>query len=411
MNKHNKLFFIFLFFAQISFSQSKSDLENKKNEIQDQINYTSELLKTISSDKKESISYLKILNTQINQKEQYVISLNLEVSQLNNKINTVKHDEIKINNIIKEQKKELEKTKTDYSKMIYTAFKHKNPSNEILFIVSSQNFNQAYKRILYLKQFASFRKKQAQKIEKINIELALKKTELISLTQKLTKQFAEKQKLLDKQKEELESISQNKQKKNNVIKKLSQSEKKIKKQLQEQKKKMEELNVKIKKIIEEEIAKNQNDISAYNTTPETLALSEEFSKNKGKLPWPVEKGVIVSRYGVQKHPVFNNVQTHNNGINIATNPNSRVRAVFDGFVSRIFFIKGEGKAILINHGEYFTVYSGLQEVSVKNGDKIFAKQIIGTALTNEDENKTEIHFEIWKGYEKNDPSNWLYNAH
>ena len=411
MKKFHSLIFIFLLFPSMVFSQTVSELERQKTEIESEINYTTNLLKTISSDKKKSITYLNILNIQITQKEQYVLSLNREISQLNNKINAIKKEEIKINSVIELYQKELKKVKGEYAKMIYAAYKYNQQSNKILFIVSSKNFYQAYKRMLYLKQLVSFRKKQAQKIEEINNQLNAKKTELISLKDNLSIQFSEKQILLDKQNEELEGISQNKVEKNNIINNLIQSESSIKKQLQDQKKKIEELNIKIKKIIEEEIAKANNSTTAYSKTPESMALSEEFSKNKGKLPWPVEKGVIVSRYGVQKHPVFKNVQTYNNGINIATNPKSSVRSVFDGAVSRIFLIKGEGKAILINHGEYFTVYSGLKEVSVKNGDKVFAKQTIGIALTNEEQSKTEIHFEIWRGYEKNDPSKWLYNAY
>ncbi len=411
MKKFHSLIFIFLLFPSMVFSQTVSELERQKTEIESEINYTTNLLKTISSDKKKSITYLNILNIQITQKEQYVLSLNREISQLNNKINAIKKEEIKINSVIELYQKELKKVKGEYAKMIYAAYKYNQQSNKILFIVSSKNFYQAYKRMLYLKQLVSFRKKQAQKIEEINNQLNAKKTELISLKDNLSIQFSEKQILLDKQNEELEGISQNKVEKNNIINNLIQSESSIKKQLQDQKKKIEELNIKIKKIIEEEIAKANNSTTAYSKTPESMALSEEFSKNKGKLPWPVEKGVIVSRYGVQKHPIFKNVQTYNNGINIATNPKSSVRSVFDGAVSRIFLIKGEGKAILINHGEYFTVYSGLKEVSVKNGDKVFAKQTIGIALTNEEQSKTEIHFEIWRGYEKNDPSKWLYNAY
>jgi len=412
MNRYNKAtFFICLLFTHIAFSQNKLELEKQKKEIQEQINFTSNLLKTIGKDKKKSVSYLKILNRQIEQKEQYVISLNAEISQLNKDLNLAKQDTIELNNKIKLREIDLEKSRSDYAKMIYAAFKYTQHSNKILFIVSSENINQAYKRILYLKQFALYRKKQSNKIEKIKTDLKNQKSELITLTNKLEDQFIDKQKLLTIQKEELESISMDKQQKNNVLENLTSSELKIKKQLQDQKKRIDELNTRIKQMIEEEIAKASKISSEYEETPEILALSQEFSKNKGRLPWPVEKGVIISRYGVQKHPIFNNVQTFNNGINIATNPGSIVRSVFEGVVSRIFFIKGKGKAILINHGEYFTVYSGIQEVSVKSGDKIFAKQMLGTVLTNEEENQTEIHFEIWKGYEKNDPSDWLYNAY
>jgi septal ring factor EnvC (AmiA/AmiB activator) len=185
--------------------------------------------------------------------------------------------------------------------------------------------------------------------------------------------------------------------------------------LQEKQKRAKALDDKIRKIIEEEIRKARVEAEkknkGFSLTPEAIALSTEFNSNKGKLPWPLEKGVIVQGYGKQKHAVFSAVETFNNGIDIATDKNANVRAVFDGTVSRIFFIKGEGKAILMNHGEYFSVYSGLKEVSVKVGARLLAKEKIGVVLTQEIEEKTELHFEIWKGYDKNDPSKWLFKAY
>ena len=168
--------------------------------------------------------------------------------------------------------------------------------------------------------------------------------------------------------------------------------------------------------IEEEIrrarfeAKKSGSKNSYELTPESFALSSEFASNKGKLPWPLEKGVITGNYGSQKHLVFSGVETFNNGVDIATEEGADVRVVFDGTVSRIFFIKGEGKAILISHGDYFSVYSGLKEVTVSTGDKLLAKEKIGSVLTHDDEKKTELHFEIWNGYDKQNPSKWLYNA-
>ena len=188
------------------------------------------------------------------------------------------------------------------------------------------------------------------------------------------------------------------------------SESAFKIQIEEKQKKRKKLEDEIRKIIEEEIAKNKANKNRYNLTPESKIISSNFEKNKGTLSWPLQRGVIVGRYGSQKHPFLPGVEIFNNGIDIATEKNTDVRAVFDGIVSRIFFVKGEGKAVLINHGEYFTVYSGLKEVVVKTGEKLFSKEKIGVLITSQDESKTELHFEIWKGYEKQDPSIWLYKA-
>lgn len=223
--------------------------------------------------------------------------------------------------------------------------------------------------------------------------------------------------MVTSKKDELESVNATKDEKEHLVIKLSKSERLFKKKIQDKQKKSKALDDKLRKIIEEEIrksreeAKRNDGVNSFGLTPEALALSSEFNNNKGKLPWPLEKGVIVEQYGKQKHAVFSGIETFNNGIDIATDENSVVRVVFDGSISRIFFIKGEGKAILVNHGEYFTVYSGLEEVVVKVGDKVLSKEKLGIVLTQEVENKTELHFEIWKGYDKNDPSKWLYKAY
>jgi septal ring factor EnvC (AmiA/AmiB activator) len=301
--------------------------------------------------------------------------------------------------------------------MIYAAFKQKGSRNDLMFIISSDDFNQAYKRIIYLKQYTTFRKNQSQKIIESQEELTIKKEKLAQQKDRLIEESATKGFLVSSKKDELESVNSTKDEKEQLVKKLSKSERLFKKKLQDKQKKSKELDDKLRKIIEEEIrksreeAKKKNGDDSFGLTPEALALSSEFNNNKGMLPWPLEKGIIVVQYGKQKHAVFSGVETFNNGIDIATDKNSVVRVVFDGSISRIFFIKGEGKAILVNHGEYFTVYSGLKEVAVKVGDKVLSKEKLGVVLTQEVENKTELHFEIWKGYDKNDPSKWLYKAY
>ena len=301
--------------------------------------------------------------------------------------------------------------------MIYAAFIKKGNRNDLIFIISAKDFNQAYKRITYLKQYTSFRKTQAKKIIESQQLLELKKEQLFYQKEQLLKESKSKSSLIFSKKDEIISINNSKSEKQELIKKLSKSEKAFKKQLQDQKSRAKELEDKIRKIIEEEIRKARekaekiNGKKGYTLTPDAIVLSAEFASNKGKLPWPLEKGVIVQFYGKQKHPVFTAVETINNGIDIATNQNTIVRTVFDGTISRIFFIKGAGKAILINHGEYFSVYSGLKEISVKVGEKVLSKEKIGVVISQESELKTELHFEIWKGYEKQDPSKWLFKAY
>ena len=411
--KRIKLALILVFFcvSKLIMAQTKEDLKKQKLKIEKEINYTTELLNKTKSNKTKSLSYLKALEAQLRNKEGFLIALNIELSLLNKKIKKNKDSIIKVEEEIKEEEGNLRKLKDEYAKMIYAAFKKKGNRNNIMFVFSADDFNQAYKRMLYLKQYSVFRKNQAIKIEKSKTQLVSKKKKLAQQKESLTEEVAIKKLLVGSKKQELESINNHKQDKKDLIKKLSKSEKLFKKQLKDKQKKARELEEKIREIIKEEIAKSREKNSNYNLTPEALALSSEFMNNKGRLPWPLEKGIIVGRYGTQKHVVFSGVETFNNGVDIATDKNAEVRVVFDGTVSRIFFIKGEGKAVLINHGEYFSVYSGLKEVGVKTGEKLLSKEKIGVVITHKEEDKTELHFEIWKGYDRQNPSNWLYNAY
>jgi len=282
----------------------------------------------------------------------------------------------------------------------------------LIFIVSSESFNQAYKRLAYLKQYTTFRKNQTLKIQETKGVLKLKGVNLLKEETSLFNASVDKNKVIISKTEELKLLNKIQTEKKEISKELIKSEKKIKKELKEKEKLMELLDEEIRRVIEEEIKKLrlEGKDKAYALTPEAKILTNEFISNRGNLPWPLSTGIIVNYFGKQKHEVFSSVETFNNGIDIATDKEAIIRAVFDGVISRIFFIKGVGKAILINHGEYYTVYSGVKDVLVKVNDKILAKEKIGVVETKYPEEKTELHFEIWKNYEKMDPSKWLYNA-
>ncbi|MAU36610.1 MAG: hypothetical protein CMD14_04475 [Flavobacteriales bacterium] len=411
--KRNKsiLIFVVCFVSITLAAQTKGELKKQKLKLEKEIIYTRQLLSKTKSNKTKSLNYLKTLGAQIINKKQLLQTLNIEISLLNKK---AKKTEIYISEVessIINDSIQIRKLKNEYAKMIYAANKKKGDKNNMIFIVSSSDFNQAYKRILYLKQYSQHRKNQAKKIQESQSQLITKKEELAHQKEKLNQEVVKKEQLLASKNEEFISLNNIKKEKQELLKKLSKSERYFKTEIQKKQTKSKEVDEKIRRIIEEEILKSRKINNNEELTPEGLALSSEFSRNKGRLPWPLEKGVIIGRYGKQKHVVFGDVETFNNGIDIATDKNAEARTVFDGTVSRIFFIKGEGKAVLINHGEYFSVYSGLKEVIVKTGEKLLAKEKIGVVLTHEEEDKTELHFEIWKGYNKQDPSKWIYKAY
>ena len=392
-------------------AQTKKELKNQKLKIEKEIVYTTELLNKTKSNKTKSLNYLKVLDAQLKSKENLLSTLNIELMLLAKQIRKTELSILELENEIIKEEKDLISLKEEYAKMIYAAFKQKGKRNNMMFILSSDDFNQAYKRVLYLKQYSVFRQNQAKKIEETQEKIATKKKKLKDQKGWLIEESSKKNKIAQAKKVEFESTKKQQKNKNELVQKLVKSERLFKNQLLNKQKKANDLDKKIRKIIKEEITKARNKNSDFELTPEAMALSSEFKNNKGKLPWPLEKGVIVGGYGVQKHLVFNEVETFNNGIDIATDKNADVRVVFDGTISRIFFIKGEGRAVLVNHGEYYTVYSGLKDLVVKVGDKLFSKEKIGAVSTNKADNKTELHFEIWRGYDKHNPSKWLYNAY
>ena len=392
-------------------SQNKDELKQKREKLEKDITYANSLLKKTSTNKNQSLNYLSILETQIKNKERLIANLNLEIEIANKNIIKI---ELKISNntkLIFDKQKQLENLKLEYAKMLYATYKYRLRANNKAFVLSSSDINQAYKRLLYLKKHASYRKKHAKEIElsqkKIKedqLALELKKTELFD-------EMEQKNKLLLNQEKEVISVHEIRIEKRKIIRKLEKEEKEVKKQIKNKEKEAKKIEDEIRRIIREEIelAKKSSSSKNYKSTPEAK-LTEGFTNNKGALPWPLENGVIVKSFGKNPHPVFKGVETVNNGIDIATNENTIIRSVFDGVVSRIFFIKGEGKAVLINHGEYFSVYSGLKEVFVKTGEKVLTKEDIGVILTSKQDKKTQLHFEIWKGYDKENPSKWLYKA-
>ena len=410
------VFIAVILFAIPTFSQSKKALQEKKAQIKKDITYTNKLLARTKKNKEKSLAYLTALSKQVENREELLQMLSIEINLIEKQIRKTQIKIAKNQIKIQEKKQELEKLEKQYAKMIYYAYKNKHSFDNWVFIFSSKSFNQAYKRLKYLKQYAQHRKIQAEIITSTKQELSEEVLSLENQKTNLQKDKSNKKILITNKKAELVELEIQKKDKNDLIKKLKKTEKYFKKDLQKQQQAAKQLDKRIREIIEEEIRKAREAEKKVNKevfalTPEAKALSANFLENKGNLPWPLDKGIIVQGFGKQQHAVFKNIEIYNNGIDIATDKGAKVRAVFDGKVSRIFLIKGEGKVILINHGEYFSVYSGLKEVSVQTREKIFAKQEIGIVITDKNKQKTHLHFEIWKKYDKQNPSHWLYKAH
>lgn len=386
------------------FSQNRKDLENKKKKLLTEINNTNELLNETRKEKKMSLNQLVILNKKISIRQELIYTINSEIELINKEIK-------KTNNNIAELQSELKKLKDDYARMIYFAYRNRDAYSRMMYVFASKDFNQAYLRLKYFQQYGEYRKKQAEMIVATQQQLTEKKEEL-------EKKKTEKSSLLVSQNAEKENLTKEKSEKETVFAQLQDKEKQLKKDLEKKKSDADKLQKAIQKIIAEEIRKANEKAQKENTasspskvlllTPEAKELSGNFAKNQGKLPWPVIKGIITERFGSHPHPLMPNIEVQNNGVDISTSKGALVRAVFDGEVTGIATVPGSGKLIIIRHGEYLSVYSNLNEVFVKQGDKITTKQNIGTVLYDEGESKTEMHLEIWKGQIKLDPEQWLF---
>jgi murein hydrolase activator len=396
--------------SSITFAQvSKEKLQKTKKQLEEEIKYTNSLLEQTQKTKQTSLSQLLILNKQIEKRESLIAAMNGEIGQM--------EIEIQVQGMqIQKLTAELNKMKEEYAKMIYYAYKNMNAYNRLMFIFSSRDFNQAFHRIKYYQQYSAYRRKQADIIEAMQVEVTRQKRNLeLSKGDKLT--------LVETKEQEKNRLSQEKQDKDKSVKELTQKEKQLMATLKQKQQAAEKLQKEIQKLITDEIAaaakrakssennaakpKMENTKTDIMLTPKEMELSSSFASNRGKLPWPSEKGIITGQFGEHPHPVLKYVKVRNNGIDITTVAGAGARAVFKGKVSRVMSFPNLNKVVIIRHGEYLTVYSNLETVIVKDGDEVTTKQMIGTVHTNSDDTRTELHFEIWLGKNIQNPQEWL----
>jgi septal ring factor EnvC (AmiA/AmiB activator) len=384
--------------------KSREELEREKAAVQERLKEFDAILRKTTAIKKNTIGELNAITRQFQTQTRLVNTLDREVKLINQEINET---ESKISSL----EADLTDLKAEYGRMIYNASKLNRGLSIVAFVFSSGNFNQLYARLMYLKQYTDSRKQQAIQIGKLSQELA---DQRITLDQRKS----EKVKVLSEEQKERQELDRLKQTQQGVVNTLSKKEREIKGQITATKKQQDQLNRMIKQVIEDEIkraeaaARKDNSTTTKSAgtsmpmTPEAAALSSSFAGNKGRLPWPVETGFISQRYGTYPHPTLKGITMENDGIDIRTQPNSNVRTVFDGTVTKITTMPGYGGTVIIKHGEYYTMYSKLKTISVKSGQKVSAKDVIGQVATGPD-GEAEVHFQTWKGLSVMDPSTWI----
>jgi murein hydrolase activator len=389
-------------------AQQKKDLERKRQLLEREIDEMNRKLNETKRSKSLSLSQIVNLNKKIESRKLLISNINFEIGHIDQEIGSISSN-------ISSIKLEATQLSGQYAQLLYHQMRTKKSINKWMYVWSSPNVNAAYKRMQLLHYIGFHRVQQRQRLLALQDSLTGKR---IVLEDKLK----EKNSLLDLQQVQHQALQTEKKEQVKVLNHLSASEQKIKNQLKEKIAQEQKLNKRIEDIIRREMnamrqpnkkegSKNSNtresgNVKNYNLTPEAAKLSQDFSSNKGKLPWPVEAGRISSSFGRHSHPVWRDVVINNNGIDIASAKGAAARSIFGGTVKQVFMIMDK-YAIVVQHGEYFSVYSNLSSVHVKSGEKIATKQSIGILKTDDTESKTELHLEIWKGSNKLDPQLWI----
>ncbi|MDQ3073379.1 MAG: peptidoglycan DD-metalloendopeptidase family protein [Bacteroidota bacterium] len=387
-----------IFAATAVFAQSRTDLERQKAKKLEEIRFTQRMLAEKKEKQKESLSYLSSLKIQIKQREELL-------GTYQNELHLINLDIEENTDLVEAMHRDILQIKDEYARMVYHSYKNQTGYRTLAFIFSAGSFNEAWNRIQFIRFYSEFRKKQINLLERTQVSLNARLADL-------QKQQLEKKAVIGNIDTEKRSYEKDKTEQNNVLSKLKKEEKKLRQDLSQKKKAANNLDKAIKDIIAKEIAKDQRKAAAKGpnapgATPEALKLSAEFANNRAKLPWPVERGVISGHFGQQAHPTLPNVTIENKGIKIRSTQGAVARAVFGGEVTAIVKIPGSGKAVIVRHGEYRTVYCYLDNTYVKVGDKVTTKQALGTVARDTESGDTEIELQIWKGSEKLNPAGWL----
>ena len=396
------IFLLTLMFHLSGFSQSKKqqELEERRRELRQEIQQIGALLFEGKKEQKSVLSVVEDLNFKINVRKNLINITNQQANLLTREINS---NQTKISKL----RLRLKALKDDYAKMIVKSYKSRADQSKLMFLLSSTNFQQAYKRLQYIKQYAEYQKLQAEliktetaKMQQLNIEL---------VTQKKNKQT-----LIEENKMAKSILDQERTQQNALIIDIKNNLSKFTAQLKTKQRESNKIDKEIRKIIQAAIAASNKKAGKSSTskvfslTPEQKILAANFTSNKGKLPWPVAKGVVKLRYGNNPSPIDRSLTIKSNGVRIATNKGEEVRAVFEGVVQGVMTPKNGNNTIMVRHGNYITVYKNLSKFYVQKGDKVTTKQVIGEVITNKASGETILSFGIYKDSATQNPSQWIY---
>lgn len=393
----------FIITAADAQSKRQEELEAKRQAILQEIKQINTLLFKTRGEKKSILTQVEDLDQRIRATENLIRVTNQQANLLTREINENL-------NKIESLRSELKSLKADYAEMILNSYKSKSQQSRVMFLLSSDDFLQAYKRLQYMKQFARYRKKQGESIKEKTEQLQILNTGLIA-------QKNQKELLVAENKQTKVKLAKEKKDQEGLIASLRKDEGKFASQIRDKQKEADAIDRQIEAIIKAAIAESnkaagtkvtRESAEVFALTAEAKVLAANFTNNKGKLPWPVEKGVVVRSYGNQRHPQLPNVTTFSSGVEIATEKGAKARAVFDGEVFQIQQLKGANKAIYVRHGSFITIYNNIDQVYVKKGDKVSTKQELGTVFTSGLSGKTVLKFLIYQNSTRMNPADWVY---
>ncbi|MEO7988981.1 MAG: peptidoglycan DD-metalloendopeptidase family protein [Chryseolinea sp.] len=392
VGKYSLLFCCILLTLSAVAQKSKTQLQKEKQQNIERIKEVEKIIAETSTQKKSTLGELNAIKQRIQQQEELINSIKDEVRILNSEIG-------ENNDIIIALEEDLSKLKKEFAAMLFAAQKANNSTTRLTFLFSAKSFDQLIMRMRYMEQYTTTRKLQAEQILKVQEQLSGQVKEIES-------RRTEKNKLLNEELRENDNLASLKKKQNTVVKSLEKEEKKLRKDLETTKKVIAQLDKLIDDMIREEMARAAK--ANTKTSEASIALSSSFEENKNKFPWPVSSGFVSQKFGKQNHPVLKGIILQNDGVNIQTKENEKVKSIFEGEVSRVAFIPTLGSTVIIKHGEFLTVYAGLKEVFVKTGQRVTVNQEIGKVFSNS-EGITELKFQIRKNFTPLDPQAWLRN--
>ena len=368
-------------------AQSLKELQAQQKKYAEEIEQTGKMIKQTKQNEKATETKLNLTNQEIRSRKKLIASINNEITALDAEQSRLQNQKSRL-------EYELDSLKRDYAELVQLTHYADLQQSPLLFLLSAQDFNQLFRRMRYMREFAAYRQAQVRKIEGVKADIQIQ-SELLEDNRK------EKASALKAQQREKDKLASNERKQKAMLNELKKQEKQLVAKQKQQQKKIDELNKQIEKAIAKQVDRKQQ------LTKEQELIAGGFVANKGRLPWPVAKGFISGHYGKHQHDVYENVTINNKGIYIQTTAGSDARAVYEGEVTTCM-VMGSTYAIIIQHGNYRTVYTGIQKPYVKPGDKVTAKQNIGKIASNpDDDNKTELQFQVWEDRELQNPELWI----